>query len=324
MTLHLLNTTRHSRTNSLDMELLSPSPFNSLQVTYITKDYLPRDKVTKEHIISIIGARSKNDHVMINLEMGKCQLMKSKFLRYSRHEIVQGYVKVAGNMGWKLNGQQITRMAEVYEYIQMHEWNEKLQKELHFLQYKRFKVDALFVRWDKTIAETFCKNHNIMIKDDDATEQSVTEKKRRGITRECFLTLASMVKNDYNKKLRMSCEKAHGASIKERADTAQVKDGKVNRGVIRHFAYTDDFVRRVKICDDATHEKREIEKLKADNKKLKAEVTSLRQDKSDAFSDFVFESTDDFTVSVIMLFLLIIISYYLIYALICLNYTHLH
>ena len=80
-------------------------------------------------------------------------------------------------------------------------------------------MNALFIRWDKIIMEIFCKNHNIKVKDDATTEQSVTDKKRRGITRECFLTLSSMIKNDYNTKLRKACEKAHNACIKERADT---------------------------------------------------------------------------------------------------------
>jgi len=83
----------------------------------------------------------------------------------------------------------------------------------------------------------------------------VTEKKRRGITRECFLVLASMVKNTYNSKICICCEKAHNESIKERVDTAEVKDGKLNRGVTRYSTYTDDFVCWVKQCDDESIKK---------------------------------------------------------------------
>ena len=101
-------------------------------------------------------------------------------------------------------------------------------------------------RWDKTLAEKSFHVHNIVAKDDDKIGQSVTEKKRRGITRECFLTLVSMIKNDYNKKLRMICEKVHSGSINERAGTAQVQDVKANRGVTRHFLFTEDFVRSMK------------------------------------------------------------------------------
>ena len=314
MKLQFFATTRRSLGYDLDMELLSPSPFCSQQVTYITKDYLPRDKVTKEHIISIIGTRYTYDTNMVELEMAKCQLMKSKFLRFSRNEIVKGYVKVAGNLGWKLEGQPITKMSHLYEYIQIQKWDEKLRKELHFLQYKRFKVDALFVRWDRTLAEKFCKIHNIVIKDDDGIERSEIEDKRRGITRECFLSLATMIKNDYNKKLRIVCEKVHGGSIKERADTAQVKDGKASTGGTRHFAFHEDFVRIVNKCDDtSTVVIKEIEKLKEDNRRLKEEVASLRQDRSDKFSDFVFDEMDDFTVSVVILLLLLIISSYLMF-----------
>ena len=79
MTLQFLSTTKHSRTNCWDMELLSPSPFVSVKETHISKDYLPRDKVTKEHILCIMGSRLKNNHAKIEFEMAKCQLMKSKF-----------------------------------------------------------------------------------------------------------------------------------------------------------------------------------------------------------------------------------------------------
>ena len=123
-----------------------------------------------------------------------------------------------------------------------------------------------------------------------------------------------MIKNDYNKKLRIVCEKVHGGSIKERADTAQVKDGKASTGVTRHFAFNEDFVRIVNKCDDtSTVVIKEIEKLKEDNRRLKEEVASLRQDRSDKFSDFVFDEMDDFTVSVVILLLLLIISSYLMF-----------
>ena len=59
--------------------------------------------------------------------------------------------------------------------------------------------------------------------------------------------------------------------------------------------------------------KKEIEKLKEDNRRLKEEVASLRQDRSDKFSDFVFDEMDDFTVSVVILLLLLIISSYLMF-----------
>ena len=62
--------------------------------------------------------------------------------------------------------------------------------------------------------------------------------------------------------MRIVCEKVHGGSIKERADTARVKDGKASTGVTRHFAFNEDFVRNVKKCDDtSTDDKKEIEKL---------------------------------------------------------------
>ena len=304
MTLQFLSTTKHSRTNCWDMELLSPSPFVSVKETHISKDYLPRDKVTKEHILCIMGSRLKNNHDLIESEMAKCQLMKSKFLRFARSEIVKGFVKCACTIGWKLDGQPITAMSHLYEYIHTSEWDKDLKQQLHFLQHRRFKMNALFIRWDKTIMDTFCKNHNIKFYPDAATEQSVTDKKRRGITRECFLTLSSMIKNDYNTKLRKACEKAHNACIKERADTTQIIEGNVNRGGKRHYGYTDEFVRNVKIIDDAITGRSEVEKLRADNRRLNAEVASLRQDNSESLSDFRFEAIDDFDVSVFMMFLL--------------------
>jgi len=82
---------------------------------------------------------------MVELEMGKCQLMKSKFLQFARNEIVKGYVKVVRNQGWTIEGQQITKKSHVYQYIQINKCDNKLRKELHFLQYKMFKVDALLV-----------------------------------------------------------------------------------------------------------------------------------------------------------------------------------
>ena len=90
----------------------------------------------------------------------------------------------------------------------------------------------------------------------------MTEKKKRGITRECFLTLSSMIKNDYNTKLRKACIKAHNACIKERADTTEIVEGNVNRHGKRHYAFTDEFVRNVKIIDDAITGRSKIEKLR--------------------------------------------------------------
>lgn len=133
---------------------------------------------------------------MVQLEIVECQLVKSKFLQFTRNESVKGYLKIGGK---KLSGQYITTMSYLYEYIKIHQWDEELRK-TSFLQYNRFKVDVLFFCWDKTIADTFCNFHNIVVKDDDVIKQSVTEKERRGITRECFLILVSMVKNDYNEK----------------------------------------------------------------------------------------------------------------------------
>ena len=50
--------------------------------------------------------------------------MKSKFLRFSRNKIVKGYVKVAGNLGLELEEQPITKMSHLYEYIQIHKWDD--------------------------------------------------------------------------------------------------------------------------------------------------------------------------------------------------------
>lgn len=147
--------------------------------------------------------------------------------------------------------------------------------------------------------KTFCKNHNIQVKEDATTEQSVTEKKRRGITRECFLPLSSMINNDYNTKLCKACEKSHNACIKERADTTQVIEGNVNRVGKRYFGYTTKFVHNVKIIDNAITGRSEVEKLRADNRRLNAEVASLQQDNSDSLSDFRFEAIDNFDVSVL-------------------------
>ena len=71
MPLQLFVTTRQSLGYCLDMELLSPPSFSCQQVTYIYKDYLPRDKLTKKHIISVIGSRYTYDANMVELEMTK-------------------------------------------------------------------------------------------------------------------------------------------------------------------------------------------------------------------------------------------------------------
>ena len=190
---------------------------NDESITLFRKDYIPRDKINEGHILTIIGNRYRHNPEKIQTEMHKCQQMKSKFMTYARKIILNGYIQCAKDLGWKVNGQDLTTLSNFKSYISLLEWNNKTEKELHFLQYKRFKKDIKLYRWDYKLSDDFCRENNIRFhteeKKDTTVESNEGGKKQM---RSCFVILATSIKNDYNKKIRLFYENAHGKCIKER------------------------------------------------------------------------------------------------------------
>ena len=249
-------------------------------ITYIPKDYLPRDKVNESHIVSIIGSRYKHRPDKVKSEIVKCQQMKNQFLDYARKDILKGYFECTKSLGWKVAGQDLTSFALIKKYIASCTWDEKLQKDLHFLQYKRFKVDIRYHRWDYKLSDDFCKYHKIEFLDESMSQNDLQRDGKKEQLRPCFVVIATNVKNDYNKKLRSMCEDIHGACIKERKDN--IDDKLENNKITRHFHWNEGFVctkpvRKGQVVDD----KETIENLKKEVARLKNEISELKQKEND-------------------------------------------
>ena len=104
--------------------------------------------------------------------------------------MLAGYVSTCVQLGWKIDEQQITNWNEIRKYIQYNDWNHKLQRDLHYSQYRRFKTDASLYKWDEMLDEEFRRIHHI----------DYGEKKRK-MMRGYFTILAVNIKTDYNESV---------------------------------------------------------------------------------------------------------------------------
>ena len=168
-------------------------------ITFIPKDYLPRDKVNESHIVSIIGSRYRHSPDKIKSEIVKCQQMKSQFLDYARKDILKGYIECTKSLGWKVGEQDLTSFALIKKYIASSIWDEKLQRDIHFLQYKQFKVDIRYHRWDYKLSDDFCKYNKIAFIDEAIPQNDLQTNGKKEQMRPCFVVIATNIKNDYNK-----------------------------------------------------------------------------------------------------------------------------
>ena len=153
----------------------------------------------------MVGQREKYNTVL--LQKGNMRELKRKFLRFARPKVLAGYVSACFQLGWKIDEQQITNWNEIRKYIQYNDWDDQLQRDLHYLQYRRFKTDPSLYKWDEMLDEEFRRIHHI----------DYGEKKRKNM-RGCFTILAVTIKTDYNKRLRTLCMSRHGKCVKERCD----------------------------------------------------------------------------------------------------------
>ena len=260
------------------------------EFTIIPSHYIPRDKINEEHILTIIGTRNRHKRDKIQDEMRKCKEMKSKFSVFARKVIMNGYITAAKGMGWTLGGQDLTSFSNFKKYIESSKWDEKLQKNLHYLQYKRFKIDIRLHRWDYRLSDEFCSANKIKFEHHVAHEQGNDEQIKTATNRSCFVILATAIKNDYNKKLRKICMMAHGECIKER------QDGSIEReetSTKRHFHWNEKYVCKVSPenknksgnCENVEYWKREAETLKQQVSELKQKLSDKDEDEGYDFDD---------------------------------------
>ena len=251
---------------------------NHEEYTIIPRHYLPRDKVNEKHILTIVGSRNQHKQEMIDEEMKKVVSMKSKFNDFARKVILKEYISAAKNLGWTLAGQDLTNFNHLKKYIASSKWDEKLQQDLHFIQYKRFKIDIRLHRWDNNISRQFCTENKIKFIDEQRTEEGNDEDKT-GALRSCFAILATAIKNDYNKKLRNVCVQIHGQCIKERQDsTCEKQDGTGER----YFNWSAKFVcKKSTQVQPTPHPTETLQYWKDQVQELKKEVSELKQKNND-------------------------------------------
>lgn len=272
---------------------------NNKKVIYIRKDYIPRDKITDAHIISIIGSKYKYSKEIINKEKISCQNMKDEFNKFARRKIKSGFIDAVNSMQWNIKGQPITNMQDLKNYIASHKWDEVLQKQLHYLHYKRFKIDMKYCRWDHILSNEFCKFKNIKyFQDKEDTRALIAGKERNKRTRPCFPILAVAIKSDINCNIRKTCKKIHNACIKERADDiiafAENDDG--NKLKSRsHWNWSNSYNRNKDQGKEREilQQNDEVRNLKEKVKSLEGKLVNMRQTAVDSFADFVFENNDD-------------------------------
>ena len=101
--------------------------------------------------------------------------MKSKFLNYARNVILGEYMECAKRLGWKMGGQDLISLSHLKTYISTSTWNEQLQKDLHLLQYKRFKIDIQLHCWDYKLSDRFCEMNNTRFTAEDTNEKCARE-----------------------------------------------------------------------------------------------------------------------------------------------------
>ena len=256
------------------------------EYTIIPRHYLPRDGVNEKHILTIIGSRNQHKQDIIDHEMKKVMSMKRKFNNFARKMILMEYISAAKNLGWTLAGQDLTNFNHLKKYIATSKWDEKLQHDLHFIQYKRFKIDIRLHRWDYTLCNQFCTENKIKFIDEENTEGSCHEEKT-GVQRSCFAILATAIKNDYNKKIRNVCVQIHGQCIKERQESMCGEN--VGNGE-RYFNWSNKFVCKKTTSKKHTPDPTEtVEYWKDQVQELKQEVSELKQKNSD-----MAEMNDDF------------------------------
>ena len=231
---------------------------------------------------------------MIQEEMRKCHDMKRKFCTFARKLIFSEYVTAAKSVGWTLAGQDLTNFSHFKKFIATSKWDEDFMKNLHFIQYKRFKIDIRLHRWDYKLSDEFCKIHNIKFQEEPMNWKDDNEERKKEQTRSCFVIVATAIKNDYNKKIRNICMETHGKCIKERQDNYNDK-GKP--AVVRHFEWSDKFVhtKETKIIDPPDKTKT-IEFWQDKVNELKNEISVLKQENKDLSNEKDF-SFDDMFVS---------------------------
>ena len=246
------------------------------EYTIIPRHYLPRDGVNEKHVLTIIGSRNQHKKEMIDEEMKKVLSMKRKFNNFARRVILMEYISAAKNLGWTLAGQDLTNFNHLKKYIATSKWDEKLQQDLHFIQYKRFKIDIRLHRWDYSLSNQFCTENKIMFIDEEKTGKESNEDKT-GVQRSCFAILATAIKNDYNKKLRNVCVKIHGQCIKERQESTCDKNEGTGE---RYFNWSAKFVCKKSTQNQPTPDPSEtVQYWKNQVQELKQEVSELKQKK---------------------------------------------
>ena len=253
-------------------------PEGDNETRWIPWDYIPRDKITTEHVVRILGKKrlkqsnigkemsnNRLKHSNIGKEMNEIKALKDSFLSFARPKVLSGYVDATVQLGWTINGgQNITNWDGIKEFIKTSIWSEQFEHDLHYLQYRRFKVKPEFYNWDGRLDAEFRKSHNIQY-------YGIRKAKSRG----CLTTLATSIKTDYNQRIRRLCSQVHERFLKERQDNhcgrrARVKDYKFNPTFVRNYE---------PVIEDNGHDQKmeEIEELKRHLEELKKENASLKQ-----------------------------------------------
>jgi len=101
-------------------------------VEYIPRNYVPRERVNKAHVLAIFGNWWKYSQQELTEEVAKIQKLKDLFLKFARANVMKGYVGVANQLGWRLDGQLVETFKDIRAYIAQSVWDEKFKKGYSF------------------------------------------------------------------------------------------------------------------------------------------------------------------------------------------------
>ena len=197
-------------------------------IKIISRHYIPTNKITKEHILTVIGKRNEFNEDRICRTQTDMKNLKLQFSEFARERIKKDYCNyVNSKFGWNTR-----TFRGLKEYLKGMNWTDDLAKDIYDLTYKRF-FSPTYYHWDKKIENEFCKTNGYEYEGESNNEKG------------CLAILATSIKNDLNKQLRSVTKRFLGHEVRRRADNNITSD-KMKRN-----RYGHDFnLNFVKISDN--------------------------------------------------------------------------
>ena len=214
--------------NSASITEPLPSNNNITPIKIISRHYIPTNKITKEHIKSIIGNRNGFNEDRICKTRTDMENLKLQFSEFARDRIKKDYCNyVCSKFGWN-----ICTFKGLKENLKGMIWNDDLAKDLYDLTYKRFYTPTYY-HWDKNIEHEFCQTNGYEYDGESNNEKG------------CLAILATSIKNDLNKQIRSVTKQFLGYEVRRRADN------NINSDKLKRKRYGHDFnINFVKISNN--------------------------------------------------------------------------